>query len=421
MLKSGDSVAVGVSGGADSVCLLFLLNEIKKEISLDLKVIHVHHGIRETADRDAEYVEKLAGNLGLDITIVREDVPALAKHRGLTEEEAGRKVRYEAFEKAGTDRIAVAHNMSDNAETMLFNLIRGTGIKGISGIAPVRGKVIRPLLEVSRDEIEEYLKDNGIAWMEDETNSVDEYTRNIIRHRIIPEALAISPGSIERMSDTAKRLRRIDDFVTAYAKEVSSRIVKTNEAGSLYIIKADDLTKEHIAVREAILYDILFTLSPHARDITSKHIDIVMQLAERDGNRKVSLPFGITAARSYDDITIGTCDAPDSIENEYTVFIKCDKIVENALRIRTRKEGDSIRLSDGKGGFFSKSVKAYMIDSKIPASLRDDIPLAVMDDEVIWIAGERLSDAYKPDGTGCEARLHIVNTGGNWEMEMDYD
>ena len=99
MLKSGDSVAVGVSGGADSVCLLFLLNEIKKEISLDLKVIHVHHGIRETADRDAEYVEKLAGNLGLDITIVREDVPALAKHRGLTEEEAGRKVRYEAFDE----------------------------------------------------------------------------------------------------------------------------------------------------------------------------------------------------------------------------------------------------------------------------------------------------------------------------------
>ena len=191
MLQEKDHVIAGVSGGADSVCLLFMLVKLQKEMRFGLTVVHIHHGLRgESADADENYVRALCEKLDVELLAFHEDVGRYAKEQKLTLEEAGRNVRRHIFEevchrKNGT-RIALAHHQNDNAETLLWNLSRGCGLKGIGGISPVDGKYIRPLLGVRRQEIEEYLKENNIDYCTDETNLEDHYTRNRLRNHVIP-------------------------------------------------------------------------------------------------------------------------------------------------------------------------------------------------------------------------------------------
>ena len=193
MLMPGDTVVAGVSGGADSLCLLFMLKEFAKEMPLQLAVVHVNHGIREEATEDAAYVKQICEELDVPFFLKEADVEGIAKSQGISTEEAGRNVRYEAFsevlgEHFTAGKIAVAHNANDRAETMLFHLFRGTGLTGLSGIKPVRGQIIRPLLCLSREEIEQYLVKKEIAFCIDRTNNEDTYTRNKIRHHILPFA-----------------------------------------------------------------------------------------------------------------------------------------------------------------------------------------------------------------------------------------
>ena len=192
MLKPGDRVVAGISGGADSVCLLFVLLEWAKVCPLELAVVHVNHGIRKEAGEDAAYVKSLCEAHCLPFYLLEKDVRERAEQEKCSEEEAGRKTRYEAFEavakEIGADYIAVAHNSNDRSETMLFHLFRGSGIKGLGSIQPVRDNIIRPILCLERKEIEAYLEDRGITYCQDATNATDDYTRNRIRHHILPYA-----------------------------------------------------------------------------------------------------------------------------------------------------------------------------------------------------------------------------------------
>ena len=192
MLERGDRVVLGVSGGADSVCLLFVLLALRRELDLQLHVVHVNHGIRIEAGEDAAYVSALCEAHQVPFYLYEKDIPALAKEWSCSEEEAGRRVRYEAFEEVlrqqCCQKIAVAHNSNDRAETMLFHLFRGTGLTGLAGIRPVRGQIIRPLLCVDRAQIETYLTEKQISYRHDATNDCDDYTRNKIRHHILPYA-----------------------------------------------------------------------------------------------------------------------------------------------------------------------------------------------------------------------------------------
>ena len=213
MLKAGERVILGVSGGADSVCLLYLLKEWSLSCPCTLYVVHVDHGIRKEAGEDAAYVEELCRRLEIDYTLVKEDVPGIAKAYGLSEEEAGRKVRYDAFYKrakeVGALKLAVAHNVNDQAETVLFHLFRGSALTGMCGIWPVREGVIRPLLCLERKEIESYLALRGIPFCTDRTNFEDTYARNRIRSHILPYAEEqISAGSASHIARTAQRVRR---------------------------------------------------------------------------------------------------------------------------------------------------------------------------------------------------------------------
>lgn len=192
MIQPGGRVLAGVSGGADSVCLLMVLLELQKRMEFEIQVVHVEHGIRgKESLQDAEYVRKLCEQYQVPFLCVSCDIPQMARERKLSTEEAGRLARYEIFEKTArewaADHIAVAHNKNDQAETILWNLARGSGLDGAAGIRPVRGKIIRPLLECGREEIEAYLRQKGIVWREDATNQGLDYTRNIIRNQILPE------------------------------------------------------------------------------------------------------------------------------------------------------------------------------------------------------------------------------------------
>ena len=209
MIKKGDSVIVALSGGADSMALAFFLNSVKDEYGITLSAAHVNHGIRgAVADADEAFVKKFCENNGIALHILHVDVPKIASETGETHEECGRRIRYEFFESIDeASLIATAHNLNDNAETLLFRIARGTGLKGICSIPPVRGRIIRPLIECSREEIERYCNDNKISYVTDETNLSDEYTRNYIRHEILPLFEKINPSflaSADRLIDTVR-------------------------------------------------------------------------------------------------------------------------------------------------------------------------------------------------------------------------
>ncbi len=196
MIDRGDTVVVGVSGGADSVCLLHFLSTIRGEYDIVLKAVHINHGIRgEEAERDEIFVKSLCEKLCVELFTFHRDVPSLAKEFGLGIEECGRRVRYEAFSSLNADKIAVAHTSSDNFETVLFNLIRGTSLTGISGIKPKRDKIIRPLINITRSEVEDYCAENELDYIIDSTNLSTEYTRHKIRHNVIPILKSINPSA----------------------------------------------------------------------------------------------------------------------------------------------------------------------------------------------------------------------------------
>ncbi|MBO6112560.1 MAG: tRNA lysidine(34) synthetase TilS [Lachnospiraceae bacterium] len=425
MLKQGDSIAAGISGGADSVCLFFVLLRLKEKYGLKLKVIHVMHGIRgDEAERDKDFVKALCKRHNVPFFCKKADVPALAKDRGMSVEEAGRYVRYEAFEEAGCDVTAVAHNANDLAETVLFNLIRGSMVTGLCGIQPVNGRIIRPLLCVTREEIEEYLTLCDEKWINDSTNYDNEYSRNKIRNIILKTAKEINAGAIDHITRTAGELRKID----AYLEK------NTGDAKRKYVIFRDDLsaqirteaTELEEIIFERMIYDVIAGLGGRKKDITAAHVNMVRELFYGISGKKADLIYGLQAERSFDCIIIrrtdkeqkeasaddeimlkegilklpGGCEAyvrvfdneGEDIENlSYTKWFDYDKIKYGAV-FRTRRAGDRITIKNG-----SKKVKDVLIEGKVPAHIRDSIYMLADGDEIMWVPGIRYSESYRID------------------------
>ena len=230
MLLRGDHVLAGVSGGADSVCLLLVLLELQKEYRLTLTVVHVEHGIRgEDSRRDAAFVESLCARLGVELKVFYEDAVAFSKEHGMTLEEGARELRYtrfsEVLNKDGANRIAVAHNQNDSGETLLFHLARGSGLKGMCGIVPVRGKVIRPLLCVSRREIEDFLRERGQEFCTDATNLDILYSRNKIRHQVLPLLTEINAQAVEHLYQSARYVSEAVELVEELVQKARARCV----------------------------------------------------------------------------------------------------------------------------------------------------------------------------------------------------
>ncbi len=446
LLQPGDRVVVGVSGGADSVGLLRELWELREELGIHLRAVHVHHGLRGAeADRDAAFVQKLCARLNVDCQVVHEDVRGYAAEQGLSEEEAGRMLRYRSFEEAverwkaepdqGTPlkqdvryRIAVAHHREDQAETILHNLFRGSGLKGLGGMAPVRGDIIRPLLCVSKKEILEYLREQGIGYCEDSTNGSSDYTRNKLRNQLIPQICQeINGGAVEHIVSAGERLAQADAYFEGEAARIwaGHGLVEADSQmghnGGRCGIRAADLLAQPEILQGYLIRHMIYLQCQSMKDITSRHICQIQALAQKETGRSISLPYGLKAWIEYgvlwitkeafqeavdnqaDRQTVGQ-KVPQTLQmshfhyeksqkipqNQYTKWFDYDKI-KGALSVRTRKTGDFITLTDGK----HKTVKSYMIDEKIPRQERDRILLLVEGSHVLWIVGYRISEYYK--------------------------
>lgn len=439
MIARGDTVLAGISGGADSTCLLVLLHKLSKDMDFSLVVVHVNHGLRTDAEDDALYVKKLCRERDITYILHEADIKAIAAKKAMTEEEAGRYERYRVFEELSSHynagKIAIAHNQNDLAETMLYNMFRGSGLHGVIGIRPIRGKIIRPLLETSRAEIEQYLDENGISYCTDSTNLEDDHARNRIRHHILPYATnEINDKAIEHLAHTAASLEKADEYIRFKAREEMDILAEYDDRNRKYTLDLKEFAKCPEIIKENIILLCMEKLTPHRKDITSTHVYNIIRLSETtDGSKKIDLPYELTALREYDklhiykesddkelvqeiqilskdEITIpkeqvikgfGTIlidkikdfDLQNIPEDTYTKMFDYDKI-QASLVLRHRQKGDYILTGNGR-----QSLNKYMINEKIPAAKRDNVYILADNDHVLWVIGYRISSGYKIDSS----------------------
>ena len=347
-LGAGDTVLCAVSGGADSVCLLHVLHSLQREAGFLLRCVHVHHGIRgNEADEDASFVRALCECLQIPFVLKAVDVPALADrsaHTGI--EESARTARYQALteeaeriakrqkpagdpetgtgkapgKEAGRTpqvRIAVAHTLDDNAETVLFQLFRGTGLRGLAGIRPVNGPVIRPLLPVSRKAVEAYLTGHGISWRTDNTNNEENCARNRIRHSVLPEAVqSVNSRAKEHIAQTAGDMRELLRYLDERIAEAEARCLVSGTPEEYAQVKAarvfsvNRLRREDPFLRAGLIRQALGYLQEEARkgayyQIGRVHVEAVLELIDRENGRAgLDLPGGVCAGRLHDNLVL---------------------------------------------------------------------------------------------------------------------
>lgn len=480
MWKDGQKLVIALSGGADSVCLFRCLLALRSAYRLELLAVHVNHGIRgEKANADQRFVEELCRQHEVTCLSFVTDVPAVAEAEKLTLEEAGRKVRYEILNRVcrqyGMDRIAIAHNANDQAETVLFHMFRGTSLKGMGGIRPVSGHCIRPLLFAQRTQIEKYLIRLEQPWREDESNRSEAYARNRIRRQVLPEARKINSEAVEHIARLAGHFDALEEFLEEATQQAAERVVRRQKEGIFLQLAA--LQKEHPLIADRLILAAAAEMAGSRKDLSDGHIRQLKKLAEQKNGANVDLPYGLYARREYESICISKRKAPPecmegkiwadltkllempekeetfSAENEmqsgekelllpegrltaklirwdknfdripknsYTKWFDYDKI-KNAVVLRTRRTGDYMVI-DAAG--HKKKLKEIWINEKLPKRVRDRKLLLAEEDHILWVPGGRMSEFYKvtPDTERvlvCD--FYTGENGGNDDGEYQCD
>lgn len=437
MCTAGDTVTVGLSGGADSVCLLHLLCTLQSELSVTLQAVHVHHGIRgAAADKDAQFCRTFCEKLQIPLTVEYIDVPKISRETHESTEECGRRLRYEAFRCVAGEsgKIATAHTADDNAETVLLNLTRGTGLRGLCGIPPVRENIIRPLLFSSRAQVEQYCAENHLEYVTDETNFSDVYSRNRIRLEVMPVLKALNPSLLTGVSGMTARLRAENEVLELQAYSLI-RDCKNKNAILTEPLKS---APKAIACRalQAILEEKVGAMC------TAAHIESVYALLFKNGS--ISLPSGVTVRTRQgllefpyetpipewsQTLCFGDCPmevstpagvvkiqkyARKDLQNLHKELlanaVDCAKIKGTAT-LRSRRAGDRFTF---RKRAVSKSLKKWMNEIKIPPESRNAVPILVGGDgALLWLGGAGASaDALPNDGTEAFFVLTFFS-GGN--------
>ena len=451
MTAPGDAVIVALSGGADSVCLLTVLKQLATPEFL-LRAVHVHHGIRGAeADRDEAFAQKLCESLSVPLCVAYCHVPAYAAEHGLSEEEAGRILRYQVLEKeagkweqelpAGSRvKIALAHHRDDNAETILHHLLRGSGLTGLAGIRPVQGRRIRPLLCVGREEIRAYLEAGHISWCEDSTNQSPDYTRNRIRSQVLPLLkTAVNEQAEEHILQAGQIIGQADAYLRQQAEEIWQEAACGREE-DLAAIPLTAFARQPEILKTYLIRHMLDQLHPGWKDIGSRHFTAIAELAGKPVGSRLDLPGGLMARTGYETLEIvrktergvsvktesgadgeihGRQTVPELHmtvfsrqkdqeipKNQYTKWFDYDKI-KGTLSVRTRRTGDYLILPSGG----SKTIARYMIDEKIPKEKREQILLLAEGSHVLWVVGFRISEYYKIE-EHTENILQVTCDGG---------
>lgn len=414
----GDKIIVACSGGADSMCLLSLMMQKQKETDFEFIALHVNHNIRdEEADHDEQFVRDFCKNN--NIKFICKTVKALeyAKKFNKSIEQSARELRYEAFAKAleeeKTNKIAVAHHKDDQAETILMHILRGSSIKGASGMASVSGNIIRPLLDFSRNEIEEFNKNNNVPSVEDSTNSDVNYRRNFIRHQVLPEIEKIYPGAKNALCEFAKRCKVDDDFIES---QVPSKLIVASK-NEVKILQETD--EEQDAVKMRLVKKAFEKLGIFA-DIEQKHMKAVCELFKMKSGSNISLPCSLYGVKVYDGVIISKrkkhekqTDQPFVLgETEFKGFGKIYAInitdkqdpefgdgnhyldfakIPFSAVWRTRKDGDLFT----KFGSGTKKLNDYFTDKKVERDKRDLIPVLAVGNKILAVAGMDISENVK--------------------------
>lgn len=429
MLRQGEPVLVALSGGADSVALLHAL----RVLGYPVRAFHLNHCLRGAeSERDEAFCQTLCTRLGVELMVERVDVAAAAREQGTGVEETARRIRYARLQDVAQGvKIATAHTADDNLETVLFHLVRGTGSKGLAGIPPVRGQIIRPLLRVERTEIEAYLASLGQDYVTDSTNMDKTYTRNRIRHTVVPALREIQPTAAQAAARMGDLLRQDEDCLDGLAQECLAQAARPDGAWDI-----TPLRQVHPAVRARALRQLLAQSGMPLRDLTAQHIFALEQLLDSPKpSACCALPHGFTARREYSALRLVREEeqpvrpaVPLAVPSEQTLWdgsvrvsvhvleknevfyksfntfcVDCGTIDFVSLCVRTRKAGDRIRLTK-KGG--SRTLKKLLIDRKIPRCKRDGLAVVADKAGVIAVQDIGMDCSRSPQG-GARMQIKI--------------
>lgn len=454
MLRQKESVTVGISGGADSVCLFLQLYKLKEKLGIELKAVTVEHGIRgDESEKDAEFSKNFCEERGIPCRIVHVDAPKRAAEKGISLEEAARQLRYEAFFENTDpgDTIALAHHLEDQAETVIFHMIRGSGVRGLTGMraeTEVNGRhLIRPLLFATKQEITAELTREGISWCTDSTNADINYARNRIRAVIIPELMQINAGAVRHICEAADDVGKMYDGF--FEKE--TEYLTANDTGKgldcTALRNTDDYT------RGMVIMEYLRQHLKSIKDVGREHIDVLSKLVKKGQNFTYDLPAGAKVFFEYGVLRTGWQDS--SMQNENSVYFSKDELktagaahfetgrfsisleirgffssqikdipqknyekwldydkINNSFCIRSRRTGDYFTIEGGH----RQKFKDFCVNEKIPAAERDQIPLLVSGEHHILAAlgTERISvDAKVTEQTRKILVIRVIPSGGN--------
>ena len=456
MLADGDAILVGLSGGADSVLLLWYLLAAREKMQIRLFALHINHLLRgEEAERDEAFAGELCAKWQVPFAAVKKEVAAEAKRRHCSLEEAGRLVRYDCFatfaEKWNCNKIAVAHHKNDLAETVLFRMARGTGIRGLSGIRPVNGALIRPLLCLEKEEIVRMLQALGQSYEEDSSNRDDSYSRNYIRLRLLPDLQAVNARAVEHLGQLSGQAAELMDYLEPVFEKIFGQTVVCLEDALL--LPKEAAARLHPVERKETARRMLAQMAGSQRDITALHVEQLLSLLDKKAGKYRELPYGLTAERTEKGVLLmrreawkkrqrqsaraeesavrwvdmerlertgsqeillpGTGHISFQIrpfqggyieKNDCVKYFDYDKI-KSTLCLRSRKAGDYF-VVDKEGRH--KTLRRYFIDEKVPAGERDTKILLAEGSHILWVTGGRISEAYRvePD----TRRVLVVRT-----------
>ena len=432
MILPGDKIIIGVSGGPDSTALLYLLHDLHEELSCTLHIAHLDHALRgEESKADAEYVLEHARKFKIPITLEAINIRKMITSKESLES-CARRIRYEFYERVLVsvkgDKIAQGHTRDDQAETVLMRLLRGSGSQGLGGIPPVRDKYIRPLIEISRQEVETYLEKLKITPRIDASNLSTEYERNKIRLELIPFLEKDYRQNIKQiLQQTGEILRTEDEFLTKIAEDAMNRFADFLDNHTIQI-HIPDFAKLHLALQRRALRLALEKLAGNLMGFDYNHITELLSLALYQSTGKmISLPKGIIAEKIYDNLILkcrqekilGSIHYPVKLfgetfiselsmsikitetekihsnyiytEDKFQTSFDYDKI-QGGLYIRNKRLGDKFQPLGMTG---TKKLQDFFVDEKIPKSLRDKIPILTDEDKILWIVGYRMDDRAK--------------------------
>lgn len=433
LIRKGDKILVGVSGGPDSIALLYILKELKSEYNLSISAVCVDHMFRgEESEKEAEFVKRLADEWEIESYIFKRNVPEIIKNTGLSPEDAGHRVRHQIYnelkEKFKFTKLALGHHAGDRAETILLHLVQGTGLKGLCSMPPKFDWTIRPLSEVTKEEILDFCQLKNLKYYLDPTNKETVYLRNKIRLNLLPYMeKELNPNIVSTLLRLEDVVSVDNDFLEKCTIESLDKVilVKDKDKFIIDLMKFNDL---HLGIKRRIVRKIYRELKSESQGLSFIHVENVIKVAEKEaGAKKINLPQNIVVKKNYTSLLFINDIEPIETEKKknqdilwnlpgkivipgeniileawydeklrktkdyYQVTIDGDK-VSSPLTIRKRKAGDKIRLLGMEG---TKKLKKFFIDRKIELEERDKVPIICDGEEIIWIPGLALSEKAK--------------------------